>query len=103
MKVVKFGGSNLKKREDISKLVKVIKGYNKPLIIVISALYGMTDTIISTIENVHKDFHSIDQLQQTLLKAHKAILSDYLNETNDIQKTFSELEKRVEEMKRFLL
>ncbi len=103
MKVVKFGGSNLKKREDISKLVKVIKSYNKPLIIVISALYGMTDTIISTIENVHRDYQSIDQLQQTLLTAHKAILSDYLYETIEIQKTFSELEKRVEEMKRFLL
>lgn len=103
MKVVKFGGSNLKKREDISKLVKVIKTYNKPLIIVISALYGMTDTIISTIENVHRDFNSIDQLQQTLLTAHKAILSDYLSENTETQKTFSELEKRVEEMKRFLL
>jgi len=103
MKVVKFGGSNLKKREDISKLVKVIKSYNKPLIIVISALYGMTDTIISTIENVHRDYQSIDQLQQTLLSAHKAILSDYLHDSSEIQQTFSELEKRVEEMKRFLL
>src|SRR6056297_3510349 len=103
MRVVKFGGSNLKKREDISKLVQVIKTYDTPLIIVISALYGMTDTIISTIESVHKDFHSIDQLQQTLLTAHKAILSDYLNDTNEIQQTFSQLEKRVEELKRFLL
>src|SRR6056297_653077 len=103
MRVVKFGGSNLKKREDISKLVQVIKSYDKPLVIVISALYGMTDTIISTMESVHKDFNAIDQLQQTLLTAHKAILSDYLNDTTEIQLTFSQLETRIEQMKRFLL
>jgi len=103
MKVVKFGGSNLKEREDIAKLVKVIKSYDKPLIIVISALYGMTDTIISTVESVHRDYDSIDQLQQTLLKAHKEILSDYLPKSTDQDNTFSELEKRVEELKRFLL
>ncbi|MFW6262404.1 MAG: aspartate kinase [Thermotogota bacterium] len=103
MKVVKFGGSNLKKREDIAKLVKVIKRYDKPLIIVISALYGMTDTIISTIESVHRNFDSIDQLQDTLLTAHKAILTDYLEQPHDIKHTFCELEKRVEDLKKFLL
>ena len=80
MKIVKFGGSNLKKREDISKLVKVIKSYEKPLIIVISALYGMTDTILSTIEQVNHNYEIIDELKYKLLKAHKDILSDYLFE-----------------------
>jgi len=103
MKIVKFGGSNLKKREDISKLVKVIKSYEKPLIIVISALYGMTDTILSTIEQVNHNYEIIDELKYKLLKAHKDILSDYLFEAEQIQLTFKELENRVELMKRFLL
>ena len=33
--VAKFGGSNLKKKEDILKLVKVIKAYNRPMVIVV--------------------------------------------------------------------
>ncbi len=103
MKVIKFGGSNLKKREDISKLVKVIQHYKRPVIVVISALYGITDSIISTIETVHKDYTVIEQLQANLLRVHREILSDYITQPEQRRKTFEELEKRIEEMNRFLL
>ena len=33
--VVKFGGSNLKKKTDVLRLVKIIKAYKKPVVIVI--------------------------------------------------------------------
>jgi len=101
--VVKFGGSNLKKRDDISKLVKVIHEYEKPLIVVISALYGVTNTIISTVEQAHKNFDSIELLKDQLYKAHRDMLSDYLSDEMEKQTAFEELERRIDEMKRFLL
>ena len=103
MRVVKFGGSNLKKREDISKLVKVIGQYDRPLIVVISALYGVTNTIISTIEHAHRDYDSIELLKNQLYKAHRDMLSDYLSDEAEKRTAFEELERRIEEMKRFLL
>ncbi|HOO33667.1 MAG TPA: aspartate kinase [Thermotogota bacterium] len=101
--MVKFGGSNLKKRDDISKLVKVIHEYEKPLIVVISALYGVTNTIISTVEQAHKNFDSIELLKDQLYKAHRDMLSDYLSDEMEKQTAFEELERRIDEMKRFLL
>ncbi len=41
--VVKFGGSNLKSHEDIQKILATVRLYNRPLIIVVSAFYGITN------------------------------------------------------------
>ncbi len=52
--VVKIGGSNLKTKNDINKIVKLIKSYNSPLIIVVSAVYGVTDLLEKLIANPEK-------------------------------------------------
>ncbi len=49
--VVKFGGSNLKIKEDILKLIRVLKCYNAPVVIVVSALYGITDILVKAIRS----------------------------------------------------
>lgn len=48
--VVKFGGSNLKHESDINRIIKAIKAYDKPLIIVVSAFYGVTDSLLQLLE-----------------------------------------------------
>ncbi len=47
--VVKFGGSNLKTLADIKRSAKVVKAYNQHIIVVVSAFYGITNTISEAI------------------------------------------------------
>jgi aspartate kinase/aspartokinase/homoserine dehydrogenase 1 len=53
--VVKFGGSNLKCKEDITRVVQVVKNYNQPLVIVVSAFYGVTNYLIDALEKARHD------------------------------------------------
>ena len=47
--VVKFGGSNLRSNEEIHRIVQVIKNYNQPLIVVVSAFYGVTNYLVDAL------------------------------------------------------
>ncbi|MDO8897474.1 MAG: hypothetical protein Q7V19_07470, partial [Bacteroidales bacterium] len=49
--IVKFGGSNLKKKSDILQILKAVKHYKQPLIIVVSAFFGVTDRLEELFKN----------------------------------------------------
>ncbi|MDD8020140.1 MAG: aspartate kinase [Acidobacteriota bacterium] len=89
--VVKFGGSNLKKKEDLSKILSVIKMYKQPLVVVVSAVNGVTDRLIDALANVnHLD---VDRLLIEL----SSIYQSFLDVKN------AELETRIYEIKDLLL
>jgi len=68
-RVVKFGGSNLKQASDILRILKAIKAYDQPLIIVISAFYGVTDNLLELLrpEKLQKHMYRnyLDGLRNT--------------------------------------
>jgi aspartate kinase/aspartokinase/homoserine dehydrogenase 1 len=45
--VVKFGGSNLKSAGDAARLALIVRGYRDPPVVVVSALYGVTQQLIA--------------------------------------------------------
>ncbi len=68
--VVKFGGSILKTPEDFKKLSTVVKSYPVKLVIVVSALYGVTDRLSEFLSGkiVRKD--AVSTLTRYLKKLH---------------------------------
>ncbi len=48
--VVKFGGSNLRRPQDIDRIVAVVKSYERPLVLVVSAFYGITNALIACVK-----------------------------------------------------
>ena len=50
--VVKFGGSSLKNKEDLSKILSVVKMYEQPLAIVVSAVSGVTDRLAEAVADI---------------------------------------------------
>ncbi len=44
-RVLKFGGSNLREPQDLSKCAEITAGYEAPCVIVVSAFYGITDKL----------------------------------------------------------
>lgn len=103
--VVKFGGSNLKQKEDFAKLIRVISLYRQPIIIVISALYGVTNILADAIQKVKTDEKAIRELQQNLRDAHYRVI-DFYSGDNDNEKALAvknKIDQRVEELGKYLL
>jgi len=50
--VVKFGGSSLKNKEDLAKILSVVKMYEQPLVVVVSAVRGVTDRLMEALDDI---------------------------------------------------
>ncbi len=100
--VVKFGGSNLRTPQDIEKVLTVIKNYNRPLIVVVSAFYGITDLLEEMLLKAQHDHSSIgENLEYLITHKRETILNIIKDEA--IQKETQELiDNRVEDLKRYL-
>jgi len=100
--VAKFGGSNLKKKEDIQKLVNVIKAYNRPMVIVVSAFYGITNHLIQSMEEVKSDESKIKTLIRFLLEMKEEVIRENFGQSEWADKTLKAVEQRINELERYL-
>lgn len=78
--VIKIGGSNLKSAEDLEHLRTVVGLYAEPPVIVLSAVYGVTDRLIALIETVVEPSANIDALLTPILKSYTDMLEPYVTE-----------------------
>ena len=51
MKVLKFGGTSVGSAENIRKVKEIVKSQNDDVIVVVSALGGITDKILKRLKN----------------------------------------------------
>lgn len=101
--VVKIGGSNLKNSSTVDKVVQTIKAYNRPLVVVVSAFYGITDKLIEILTKVKHDRDEINELTRFLIDMKREILVKYIEDDKILEPTYKKLEKRIEKLKRYLL
>ncbi len=101
--VVKFGGSNLKRKEDMENIISVVKLYNQPLVIVISALYGVTDTLVKGIGEVKGDKNRIKELKNKLESLHFEILDMYVLDSEIRDETKNTIGQRLLDLEKLLL
>jgi len=103
--VVKFGGSNLKTKEDFGRVYQVITLYRdcqQPIVIVISAIYGVTDILENTIKKVKTDEHAISDLKQNLIDLHHPIIHLFIKDSEFRQQVLDNFNERVEELGKYL-
>ncbi len=100
--VVKFGGSNLKQNGDIAKLIRVVKLYEQPIIIVVSALYGVTDSLVNTLREVKSDEYAISDIKTNLLEVHRQIVDLYIENSDIREDALNKINQRVEELEKYL-
>ncbi len=101
--VVKFGGSNLKSRQDLARLIRVIKAYNEPLVIVISALYGITDLLIDSLNKIMENREQVSRLNEDLQNTHQHILDVYIDNEKTKDSIILKLKSRIKELNNYLL
>jgi len=100
--VVKFGGSNLRCKEDIYKITEVIKRYNSPLVVVISALYGITDILVDAIKKVKDDANVINSTIRHLLETHHKVLVKYVENKQNRRESFKKLRNEIKTLEKIL-
>lgn len=100
--VLKFGGSNLKKKNDIMRIVDVIGKYDTSLVIVVSAFYGVTDILVNALEKVKTNEEAITELSELLLALKKETLDEVIEDKNVREEIFSEVRSRIKQLKRYL-
>ncbi|MDP6670457.1 MAG: aspartate kinase, partial [archaeon] len=77
--VMKFGGSILGSKEDLNRVVGLVKkrrDSGEELCIVVSALKGVTDTLIKASESALKDRKAIDSLISNLRQKHLGLVME---------------------------
>ncbi|MBP7869967.1 MAG: aspartate kinase, partial [Candidatus Saccharicenans sp.] len=87
--VVKFGGSSLKNKEDLSKILSVVKMYEQPLAVVVSAVNGVTDRLAEAVADIRNlDVNgflaSLNSTYQHFLKAKNQELKARVYEIRDL-------------------
>ena len=76
MKVMKFGGISLGTSEAIQKVKDIIGVEQQPVIIVVSALYGVTEQLLQAADYALNDDKSYEMIFDILKKRHKEIVEE---------------------------
>lgn len=101
-RVVKFGGSNLKTKEDIAKLIRVVRLYKQDIVIVVSALYGVTDSLIRTLHEAKNDESVIQSMKDNLEQAHTRIIDLYITDAATRETVLNQVNARIDELGKYL-
>lgn len=100
--VVKFGGSNLRSKEEIHRIIQVVRNYNQPLIIVVSAFHGVTNFLVDALEKTRHDETVAEKTVQYLRELKSGILNHFISDETLLAKTHSLLGEQLDELRNFL-
>ncbi len=104
---MKFGGTSVGDGLRIRRVVKIIKDYvdlGNKVVVVVSALNGVTDTILEIAEQTasgNKD--TVDDFVRTLARHHQNTAKEALFNREILERTSRKIEKLVAEFKRVLI
>jgi len=106
--VVKFGGSNLRRPEDIDRVADVVQTYNRPLVLVVSAFYGITNALIDCVQAARQGAGTISALEESqdytlaLRALKKEILEANIKDPARRARTEAALNARLDQLTRYL-
>ena len=100
--VVKFGGSNLKCKEDIGRVVQVVKNYQQPVVIVLSAFYGVTNFLIESLEKARHDEQVAKKTTNYLFNLKKETLELHIQDNDLRNSILSEIKTHLDELEKYL-
>ncbi len=74
MKVLKFGGTSVGTVESLSNVKQIVENCDEPVVVVVSALGGITDQLISTAKNASKGDISYLQSYANIVERHNNVI-----------------------------
>ena len=98
MKVLKFGGTSVGTVESLRNVKQIVESIDGPVVVVVSALGGLTDRLISTARMAEKADKSYTSELQAMKSRHYDIVDTLVpeNERDDLKSSLNELFGRLE-------
>jgi len=78
VKVLKFGGSSVGSKESITNLKEIVESQQDDVIVVVSALGGITDKLIATARMAAGGDRQYETETEAMLKRHEQMISDVI-------------------------
>ncbi|MDR2900540.1 MAG: aspartate kinase [Treponema sp.] len=100
--VVKFGGSNLKTISDIERSAKIVKVYNQHIVVVVSALYGVTNTIAKAMSEALLSPDEAGKIMHNLRLTHFEAADACVTDASEKQSLLETIDTRLTELERLL-
>ncbi len=101
--VCKFGGSNFKSRESVRAIIDAVSLYDKPLILVVSAFYGITNYLTEGIETVQHNENYVQKLISTIKEKKMESIDFSISDEKIRRETYKMVDARLDELQRYLL
>lgn len=99
VKVLKFGGSSVGSKESITNLKQIVESQQDDVIVVVSALGGITDKLIATARMAAKGERQYEAETEAMLARHEQMIHDVVaperrrKAYNQVRKLFGELKE----------
>jgi len=100
--VVKFGGSNLRTQKDIRQILNVVKNYNRPLVVVVSAFYGITNLLEDMLLKARHEDAAIDHSLDDLIALKRDVIFNMITDPVLQKSTLDQVLVRIRELERYL-
>ncbi|WP_295749228.1 aspartate kinase [Undibacterium sp.] len=106
--VVKFGGSNLRRPQDIDRIVNVVQTYKRPLVLVVSAFFGVTNELVACVQAAKEGAGTAAALAESqsytqgLRALKKQIVAANISDTAQRARTEAALAVRLDQLDRYL-
>ena len=101
--IIKYGGSNLKEPDGIKKLHEIISTHEKPVVVVVSALFGVTDFLETLTQNILNKKDEIKNAVRFLSEKHFNIVQHNVNSSEYQKKIKGILDNKIKELENLLL
>ncbi len=100
--MVKFGGSNLKTLPDIQRSTKIVKAYKQHIIVVVSAFYGITNTINEAMGEALLSPEEAGKIMQKIRSTHLEVADACIEHAGEKKSLLEIIDKRLKELERLL-
>jgi aspartokinase/homoserine dehydrogenase 1 len=98
MKVLKFGGTSVGSVESILSLKKIVENQSQPVIVVVSALGGITDKLISTSQLAVKGDTAYKSEFEAMVKRHHDMIDTIITDNDKRVQLFNTVDRLLEEL-----
>jgi len=98
MKVMKFGGSSVGTPDSIKKVKQIVEAVEEPVIIVVSALGGITDKLLAISQTASQGDASYQQELEGVVKAHQSLIQEVIPAGEEQQALACKVEGLLQEL-----
>jgi aspartokinase/homoserine dehydrogenase 1 len=102
MKVMKFGGTSVGSPESLQLVKSIVENEQEPVIVVVSALNGVTDRLLLAADFAHKNNSGYKPLLDEIIVRHEEIIEKMISSPTDKQEVVQKSQQLFEELRNIL-